>query len=87
MSDTQILPIITKKFQNINKISKDWFRFTTDVISLPLFGKVLASCEVAQMWAAEGWERKRKLKDSANTSLKIESWLHLRPRELLGNLE
>lgn len=57
MSDPQILLIITKKFQNINKISKDWFHFTIDVISLPLFGKVLASCEVAQMWAAEGWEK------------------------------
>lgn len=57
MSDPQILLIITKKFQNINKISKDWLHFTIDVISLPLFGKVLASCEVAQMWAAEGWEK------------------------------
>lgn len=58
-SSPQLLLIITKNLKGLIQFHRGCELF------LPLFGKVLASCEVAQMWVAEGWERK---KNSANIS-------------------
>lgn len=47
-SNPQLLLIIIKNLKGLIQFHHGYELF------LPLFGKVLASCEVAQMWVAEG---------------------------------